>query len=134
MENEQKAYRYLWIGYVAAILWLLLCNSQHGGDFTVCPTKLIWSIPCPGCGITRATLLFLHGNIAKAIRMNPNVLLSVLFITAFPIVVIIKTFTKIDFIYKTYINIETYLKKKTVLFTILYFEVIVEVHNIVNHI
>ena len=66
--------------------------------------------------------------------MNPNVLFSILFITTFPIMAIIKTFTNIEFIHKTYIYLETYLQKKSVLLTFVFFEIIVEVHNIVNHI
>ena len=134
MRDEQKIYCCLWIGYVVTVLWLLFCNSQHGGNFIVCPTKIIWNIPCPGCGVTRATLLFLHGNIVGAIKMNPNVLLSVLFIATFPIVAVIKIVTGKDFIYKTYVYLEIYLKKKIILFTILSFEIVVEIHNIVNHI
>ena len=134
MEDERKMYCCLWIGYVATVLWLLFCNSQHSGNVIVCPTRMIWNIPCPGCGVTRATLLFLHGNISEAIKMNPNVLFSILFITTFPIMAIIKTFTNIEFIHKTYIYLETYLQKKSVLLTFVFFEIIVEVHNIVNHI
>ena len=39
----------------------------------VCPTALFLGIPCPGCGLTRATLALLHGDIAGALRFHPLV-------------------------------------------------------------
>ncbi len=125
---------YLWVGYVAVVLWLLFCNSHHGSNIIVCPSKLLWNIPCPGCGITRATLLFLHGNIWEAIKTNPNVLLSVLFLIAFPLVAITQRITGIDYVHRTYVRIENCLKKKSVLLVVLCFEIMVEVHNIIHHI
>ncbi len=125
---------YLWVAYVAVVLWLLFCNSHHGSNIIVCPSKLLWTIPCPGCGITRATLLFLHGNILEAIRTNPNVLLSVLFLTAFPLVAIAQMITGIDYVHRIYVRTEIYLKKKPVLILLLCFEIMVELHNIITHI
>lgn len=125
---------YLWVGYIAAVLWLLFCNSHHGGNITVCPTKLLWHIPCPGCGITRATLLFMEGNFLDAIKMNPNVLFSVLFITTFPIMAITQRITGIDYVHKIYVLVENCLRQKPVLFVVLCFEIMVEVNNITNHI
>lgn len=36
-----------------------------------CPTKLIFGIDCPGCGLQRAIHALLHGDIVKAINYNP---------------------------------------------------------------
>ncbi len=125
---------YLWAGYAVVVLWLLFCNSQHGDCITVCPTKLLWHIPCPGCGITRATLLFMHGNFLEAIKINPNVLLSVLFTTTFPVMAITEKITGIDFVHKTYVLVDNCLKRKAILFMVLCFEAMVEANNIANHI
>lgn len=38
-----------------------------------CPTALFFGVPCPGCGLTRATLLLFSGDIAGAFRMHPLV-------------------------------------------------------------
>jgi len=37
---------------------------------TVCPSKLIYGIPCPSCGTTRSFFSLLKGNIASAIYFN----------------------------------------------------------------
>ena len=39
----------------------------------VCPTALFLGIPCPGCGLTRATLALLRGDVAGALRLHPLV-------------------------------------------------------------
>ncbi len=41
----------------------------------ICPTAGTFGIPCPGCGLTRATLDLLHGNLSAALHMHPLVLL-----------------------------------------------------------
>lgn len=40
----------------------------------LCPTAFFWGIPCPGCGLTRATLALVHGHFAQAFRYHPLVL------------------------------------------------------------
>src|SRR6185436_20099675 len=46
----------------------------------VCPTALFLGIPCPGCGLTRATLALLRGDFGNALRLHPLVfVLSPLF-------------------------------------------------------
>lgn len=39
-----------------------------------CPMQAGLGIPCPGCGMTRATHLLLHGEVWAALRMHPLVL------------------------------------------------------------
>jgi hypothetical protein len=42
-----------------------------------CPIQLLLGLPCPTCGITRATLLALHGDLAAATHLHPLVWLAV---------------------------------------------------------
>ena len=54
-------------GYLALILIDATSNHQH---ITLCAFKLITSIPCPGCGMGRATLCLFRGDIAASFQYN----------------------------------------------------------------
>ncbi len=43
----------------------------HG---VTCPFKMIFKIPCPTCGVTRALLALLRGDIASYMKFNPMAL------------------------------------------------------------
>src|SRR4051812_14423957 len=50
----------------------------------LCPFALLTGQPCPGCGLTRATLALLRGDLGDAVRFHPlSVLLSPIAIAAF---------------------------------------------------
>ena len=36
-----------------------------------CPTRALFGLPCPGCGLTRSTLAFLSGDLAGVWRYHP---------------------------------------------------------------
>jgi hypothetical protein len=40
-------------------------------DLPLCPTAATFGIPCPGCGLTRATLAAMHGHFAEAFHYHP---------------------------------------------------------------
>ena len=54
----------------AVILYYNLANFIFG---YMCPTMVIFGIPCPACGLSRAALLFLSGNFIESFRMHPLV-------------------------------------------------------------
>lgn len=92
MTREEK--RNLWlcnIMWLALLLWLAVgwTDSGYRETITICPTKLVWHIPCPTCGVTRAFLLTAHGRFADALSMNINVLLLVPAYIIFPLAGII---------------------------------------------
>lgn len=51
----------------------------------ICPLRMIFGIPCPGCGITRAFLLALQGRFHEATEMHlfwiPLTILVIVFLT-----------------------------------------------------
>ena len=50
-------------------------------DFPLCPMAGSLGIPCPGCGLTRATLALLRGDVRQALHFHPLVwVLSPLFL------------------------------------------------------
>ncbi len=40
-------------------------------DTPLCPTATFIGVPCPGCGLTRATFALLHGQLGAAVRYHP---------------------------------------------------------------
>lgn len=134
MENEKKVFAFLLVGYIATIIWLSTCMASPSGGLLVCPTKFLWHIPCPGCGITRATILFLQGRIQASLKLNPNVLFSVLFLFVFPVVATLKILIMKPSVSIMYVRVESFLKKPVVFVLFLGFEMMVEIHNIINNI
>lgn len=54
-------------GYFA--LYLMDVTPGYG-HHTTCPFKLATGIPCPGCGMGRATLALAHGDIMSSLHCN----------------------------------------------------------------
>ena len=50
-------------------------------EFPLCPMASSFGVPCPGCGLTRASLALLHGDVREALHFHPLVwLLAPLFV------------------------------------------------------
>jgi hypothetical protein len=59
---------------VGALLLAALAPTDLWGSLpALCPSRWIGR-SCPGCGMTRALSLLLHGQVQQAIRANPRVL------------------------------------------------------------
>lgn len=57
------------LGGAAALVGLL--------NIPVCPTARVLRVPCPGCGLSRATHAILHGQLHQAWHLHPLVFLIV---------------------------------------------------------
>jgi len=44
-------------------------------EVPLCPTASVFGVPCPGCGLTRATLALLRGDARTALHLHPLVFL-----------------------------------------------------------
>ncbi|MCA9626994.1 MAG: DUF2752 domain-containing protein [Myxococcales bacterium] len=55
----------LWTFVVGPLLLSLVT------DFVACPSARYFGQPCPGCGLTRATMAALHGHIGEAFHLHP---------------------------------------------------------------
>ena len=46
-------------------------------DFPFCPVAALGGVPCPGCGLGRATLALLRGDVHGALHLHPLVLVVI---------------------------------------------------------
>ena len=79
-----------WIPIAACILYVVLMTILVG---EVCPSKLIFGIPCAGCGMVRAFILFITFQFREAFAMNPGIYVVAV---AFFIFIILRYFTHVD--------------------------------------
>ena len=70
--------------WLAADVWL----DPAGGFGVPCLWRVLFDVVCPGCGLTRASLLLAHGRFREAAEMNAFIFLFALtgVWRAFPIV------------------------------------------------
>lgn len=131
----KNLYIYSVIAYLAICLWIAItwfCEGQIA--ITVCPSKLIFHIPCPGCGVTRATMLVLHGQIKEALCLNPNVIFSIGFLFVYPWIVLYDGFTGSKYLLNIYCSIDALLKRPIIFGLFGLAEIGIWIHNIVCHI
>ena len=119
------------IAYIIVCLWLYIAKEGKTA-IIVCPSKLLYGIPCPGCGVTRATLMALHGDIIEALAFNPNCLFAIAFILVFPFVVYVSIYKKKDYTAYSYNMINNYIKNKPLLTIFLFVEICIWIRNIVQ--
>ena len=72
----------------AALVFFVLLGLLYVLTDTNCLAEAILGVPCPGCGLTRATLALLRFDFTKAFQFHPLVLLAYLDIALVSIAVI----------------------------------------------
>ena len=121
------------IAYLAVCTWLIVVATTEGqANLIVCPSKLLYHLPCPGCGITRATLLFFRGHLAEAILLNPNVLLAVAFVLLYPPLILLARLTNQRHLQTIYTHLEQLLHKPVALVVFLSFELGIWILNAIR--
>lgn len=71
-----KKYKGMLLGLTLCAISLLCMQALFGA---VCPLRLLTGFPCPGCGLTRAGILFLQGRFAESLQMNLFFILGLFF-------------------------------------------------------
>lgn len=73
-----NAYIQLWKKYGFAITLCIISLAIINYIFdSVCVSTIFFGIPCPACGITRATKLMLMGQFRKSFEMHPLLILVI---------------------------------------------------------
>lgn len=92
--------------YLTGIIWLIL-NQLYNIKFLLCPTKLLFGVPCPGCGMTRATISLLNGNVTEALATNPNIIIAAILCIIAPPLLICQFFFNKDLIGRINLRLNT---------------------------
>ena len=81
-----NTYIRLWKKYGLAITLCIITLTIMNLTFdTVCLSTLFLGIPCPACGITRATKLLILGQFQKSFEMHPLLILVIIGVILYPI-------------------------------------------------
>ena len=65
-----RVLRKLSLGALVAFVWGVAALPFFAGVMR-CPTAQLFHVPCPGCGMTRAVLLLVHGVVPSSLAMHP---------------------------------------------------------------
>jgi Protein of unknown function (DUF2752) len=57
------------------IVFVLIPTSRIEATPPFCLSRLLFGVPCPGCGMTRAVSCVLHGHFRRALHHNNRVVL-----------------------------------------------------------
>ena len=55
---------------LAAVVFAMMAMTASGITTWQCPLRSTLGVPCPGCGLTRAMVLFVHGHWQAAISLH----------------------------------------------------------------
>lgn len=110
---------------IVGIVYSVLCYFDLL-NFTVCPSKLIYHIPCPSCGTTRALMRVLHGDVIGGILFNPNVILLIIIILGLPLAFWYR-YTRCPDFFK---RVDKFIIKPWVLIPFAIFEISIWIHNV----
>ncbi len=72
--NDRKPVVIMAVFAAAGLLLGFLAEPSGVPSVNLCQFKLATGLPCPGCGLTRATILMAHGDFTRAWMYNPFIL------------------------------------------------------------
>lgn len=120
--NKNKLYLILFltslVGYAYLFYIIKYSESTH---FTVCIFKNVTGYACPSCGTTRAVELFLQGNFAASLQMNPFGIIIALLMVILPIWILFDVISKQDTLYFWYKKTENIIRTKWIAITLIVF-------------
>lgn len=68
------------VGFIVllTVFGLIGLDDELAQKSSLCPSMRFFGIPCPGCGMTKAAVAVLHGQVGESLRINPLGLIFIL--------------------------------------------------------
>ena len=86
--------------YCLSILLLAICFlALKKLTGSICFSVIMFGIPCPACGLTRASILLLSGHIQDSLEMHPLLILIIIGLLLYPLL------KRVTARYKFFINV-----------------------------
>ena len=121
MTRRQLYFLALFLG-LAGQIWIAYSYKKlerQEEAFNTCIFKRVTGIPCPSCGTIHSIVSILHGDLRKALNENPLGFAGILVVAIIPYWMLADLVLGRESFYKFYLLINTFLKKKPVLFGLL---------------
>ncbi len=82
--DDRTRRRGWWVvaAFVAMVAYVVLAHRVPGAGFVVCPFHTLTGYSCFGCGMTRSTGAFLHGDLVRSFELHP---FGALFVVGFAV-------------------------------------------------
>src|SRR5690606_41256618 len=61
----------MWLRAAGVLVLCVPLALALASGFPLCPSAGLFGLPCPGCGLTRATLLLFSGNLVESLAVHP---------------------------------------------------------------
>lgn len=73
MRRAADIRKWVAVGLVGLVAWTALAYWRPSNDirYSVCLSRRVMNLPCPGCGFTRAAAHLAKGEWAHSLRMHP---------------------------------------------------------------
>ena len=104
----------IWIAYSYKKL------ERQEEAFNTCIFKRVSGIPCPSCGTVHSIVSILHGDLRVALTENPLGFAGILIVAVIPYWILADLVLGRESFYRFYLRINSFLKKKQVLFGLLF--------------
>ena len=129
--TKNKLYAIISIACFLGLAYLFYkINYSESSHLTVCIIKNVTGYACPSCGTTRAVQLFLQGEIAASVLMNPfGILVAILMIIS-PIWILFDLITKKETFFFWYKKTEEIIRIKWIVIPLILLVILNWIWNI----
>lgn len=111
--TKNKLYAIIYIACFLGLAYLFYkINYSESVHLSFCIIKNVTGYACPSCGTTRAVQLFLQGEIAASVLMNPFGIIVALLMVIATIWILFDIITKKETFYVLYIKTEKIIRNK----------------------